>query len=104
MNTAERLKKLRLIRDVSWEKLGEELELGRTMLHYVRRGERELGERALYRLVELERAAGIASSAKESNVKAGQHLSLEELSDTLEDLQRVLDKVREEIKQMKLKS
>ena len=59
MSIEERLDKLRLKRGFTWDELGIELKLSRAMLHYVRKCERAMSERALFRLAEAERAAGI---------------------------------------------
>jgi transcriptional regulator with XRE-family HTH domain len=63
LSTIERLEKLRLRRDLTWNDLSKELKVSRSMLHYLRKGKREPGARLLHRLKEMESAAGIASGA-----------------------------------------
>ena len=48
---------------MTWEDLGKELELSRSMLHYIRSGERQLSGRSLHRLCDAERAAGIETDS-----------------------------------------
>jgi hypothetical protein len=44
----------------TWDELGAQLDLKRSMLHYVRKGERNMSDLSIHRLEELEKAAGIA--------------------------------------------
>jgi len=76
VNTIQRLETFRLKKGWSWDQLGEALGLKRTMLHYVRSGERELSDKALYRLSQAEWAAGIAPPPVTHSVssEAAEHL------------------------------
>ena len=109
MNIPQRLEILRLKKGLSWDELGKELDLSRSMLHYVRKSEREMSDRALYRLEELERASGIEppvtyprggslavvmSDAPPKNLIA----KLERLAD---NLQAQLDELRQAINELK---
>lgn len=44
---------------MTWEELGKRLQLSRIMLHYVRKGERDLSVKALHRLLNEEKDAGL---------------------------------------------
>ena len=75
MNVIERLEKLRLKQGWSWDELGEAIELSRSMLHYVRKVERVMSERSLYRLAELERANGIQLPQEKMHEPATSYLT-----------------------------
>jgi transcriptional regulator with XRE-family HTH domain len=55
----ERLQNLRLKEQLTWEQLAESLGLTAAMLHHVRRGIRNLSEKARYRLERAEIDAGL---------------------------------------------
>lgn len=57
MNVPERLEALRKAMCVNWQELGDALELSRTMLHYLRKGESEISPKAERRLRDLEASA-----------------------------------------------
>lgn len=59
MNIADRLDRLRIRKGFTWEELGHNLDLSRTMLHYVRTGRRSLSAKTMVRLREAEETAGI---------------------------------------------
>jgi transcriptional regulator with XRE-family HTH domain len=104
VSITERLEKLRLKRGLTWDKLGEELELSRAMLHYVRKNERELSERALFRLAAAERAAGIEpppikhpGHKPNAEVMHDSPPSPEEFQDTLKRWEKLADTLLEKI-------
>lgn len=55
----KRLENLKKAKTFSWGELCKLLDISRTMLHYLKTGERELSAKALRRLSEAEREAGI---------------------------------------------
>ena len=60
---AERLQKLRLKKQFTWEQLADMVGLTASMLYQVKRGERGLSDKALYRLEQAEIVAGLRSPA-----------------------------------------
>ena len=60
---AERLQILRLKKQLSWEQLAELLGLSVAMLYHVKRGVRNLSEKAVYRLEQAEVTAGLRPPA-----------------------------------------
>jgi transcriptional regulator with XRE-family HTH domain len=60
---SERLRKLRLHRQLTWKQLAELLGLTVSMLYQVNRGDRGLSDKALYRLEQAEIAAGLRPPA-----------------------------------------
>jgi|GEM_PF-5690663 len=56
----KRLENLKKAKTFSWGELCNLLEISRTMLHYIKTGERELSAKALRRLAQAEKEAGIA--------------------------------------------
>jgi transcriptional regulator with XRE-family HTH domain len=72
--TSERLRKLRLHRQLTWKKLADLLGLTVSMLYQVNRGDRGLSDKALFRLEQAEIGAGLrpptapkVSSSKSEN-------------------------------------
>lgn len=59
VNIIFRLDLLRKTNSLTWGELCDLLKISRTMIHYVRSGQRQLSERAVWRLSEAERLAGI---------------------------------------------
>lgn len=60
---AERLQILRLKKQLTWEQLAELLGLSAAMLYHVKRGVRNLSEKAVYRLEQAEVTAGLRPPA-----------------------------------------
>jgi transcriptional regulator with XRE-family HTH domain len=60
---AERLQKLRLEKQFTWEQLADMVGLTASMLYQVKRGERGLSDKALYRLEQAEITAGLRPPA-----------------------------------------
>ena len=63
-----RLQHLRQVLRLEWGELAEKLDLSRAMLDFVRKGQRNLSFKALNRLEEVEREAGIAIPAPATSV------------------------------------
>lgn len=63
VNTTDRLEKLREVKTLQWGELCDLLDIKRSMLHYLRKGERNLSFKALRRLEQAEREAGILPPA-----------------------------------------
>ena len=58
----DRVENLRVQTNRSWDQVAELLEIDRSMFFHVKKGRRNLSKKAIYRLEEAERAAGIPSS------------------------------------------
>ena len=69
MNLEDRLDKLRITRGWGWKDVELALGIGRTMLHYIRTGERQIGEVELYKLEKLEVESGITSERTVAEVR-----------------------------------
>jgi transcriptional regulator with XRE-family HTH domain len=61
----ERLQNLRLKEQLTWEQLAESLGLTAAMIHHVKRGIRNLSEKAQYRLEQAEIVAGLRTSTSQ---------------------------------------
>ena len=68
MNIPERIEEARKAQRLNQGEMGVELGLGRTMYHYVKSGERELGNKALR---ELERLEAVVERRPESEARIG---------------------------------
>jgi transcriptional regulator with XRE-family HTH domain len=62
-SVAERLLNLRLRKQLTWEQLADLLGMAVSMLYHVKRGNRNLSEKALFRLEQAEIAAGLRRPA-----------------------------------------
>ena len=69
MNIYLRLDRLRKAKGLPWRDLAEFLGISRTWLHHVKKGEHDLGVKAMYRLLQAEREAGI--DTREEGVLSG---------------------------------
>lgn len=72
---AERLQILRLKKQLSWEQLAELLGLSVAMLYHVKRGVRNLSEKAVYRLEQAEVTAGLRPPATSETLSLKQENS-----------------------------
>ncbi len=59
VNSEDRLDRLRVQKGFTWDELATYLDLSRTMLHYVRKGERDLSAKAALRMRDAEKNAGL---------------------------------------------
>ena len=59
-----RLDRLRVVTNRSWDQVAELLEIDRSMFFHVKAGRRNLSKKALFRLAEAERSAGIQVAEK----------------------------------------
>lgn len=91
MNILFRLDLLRKTNSLSWGELCDLLKISRTMIHYVRSGQRQLSEKAMWRLSEAERTAGIMPP--EDRMPSSQ----EELQSSRQDLNTMSEVDRHEI-------
>jgi len=75
---AERLQNLRLKKQLTWEQLADLLGLTVAMLYHVKRGFRNLSEKAVYRLEQAEVAAGLRRPApQETSTSKNENPDLE---------------------------
>lgn len=69
MNVEKRLDRLRISRGWGWKDVELALGIGRTMLHYIRTGERPIGAVELFKLEKLELESGIASTLDADEIR-----------------------------------
>lgn len=97
----DRLEKLRNEKNLTWEHLAGKLELSVSMLMMVRRGERQLSDKALHRLGQVEWAAGIVPPPVPDALTSKQHAQVAPKLDSLrkenERLRKLLAKISNQI-------